>query len=46
MNINEPKKKTLTPAKGVKKTHTHILNYETNTHANCLASLDKWDPPN
>ena len=44
------KKKTLTPAKGVGKkkthTHTHILNYKTNTHANCLASLDKWDPPN
>ena len=49
------KKKTLTPAKVVriqynnqkkKKKTTHNLNYDTNTNINCLASLDKWDPPN
>ena len=22
------------------------IKYDTNTNANCLASLDKWDPPN
>ena len=54
MNINELKK-TLTPAKGVRKQNNknnkkkkkkHNLNYDTNTNSNCLASLDKWDPPN
>ena len=52
MNINE-QKKTLTPAKGVRKQNNknnkkkkHNLNYDTNTNANSLASLDKWDPPN
>ena len=29
-----------------KKKKKHNLNYDTNTDANCLASLDKWDPPN
>ena len=24
----------------------HNLNDDTNTNANCFASLDKWDPPN
>ena len=55
MNINE-QKKTLTPAKGVRKQNNknnknkkkkkQNLNYDTNTNANCLASLDKWDLPN
>ena len=51
MNINEQKKK-LTPTKGVRKQNNKnnkkkkILKYDTNTNANCLASLDKWDPPN
>ena len=51
MNINEKKK--LTPAKGVRKQNNKNnkkekknLKYDTNTNANCLASLDKWNPPN
>ena len=50
MNINE-QKKNLTPAKGIRKQNNknnkkHNLNYDINTNANCLASLNKWDPPN
>ena len=55
--MSDKKKKTLTPAKVVRKQYnknnrkkkkkkTHNLNHDTNTNANCLASLDKWDPPN
>ena len=45
------KKKNLTPAKGIRKQNNknnkkHNLNYDINTNANCLASLNKWDPPN
>ena len=50
------KKKTLTPEKGVRKQNNknnkkkkkkkHNLKYDTNTNANCLASLHKWDPLN
>ena len=29
-----------------RKKKKHNLNYDTNTNANSLASLDKWDPPN
>ena len=39
MNINE-QKKNLTPTKKKEK------KKDTNTNANCLTSLDKWDPPN
>ena len=48
MNINEQKKQTLTPIKWVRKQNNKNnlkkkknLNYDTNTNANCLASLDK-----
>ena len=34
------KKKNLTPTKKKRK------KKDTNTNANCLTSLDKWDPPN
>ena len=53
MNINEKKNKKITPAKGVRKQNNKNnkkekknLKYDTNTNANCLASLDKWNPPN
>ena len=39
MNINETKK-NLTPTKKKEK------KKDTKTNANCLTSLDKWDPPN
>ena len=51
MNINE-QKKNLKPTKGVRKQNNknnkkkHNLNYDANTNANCLASLNKWDPSN
>ena len=41
MNINEQKKKFNTYKKKKRK-----KKKDTNTNANCLTSLDKWDPPN
>ena len=51
MNINE-QKKNLTLAKGIRKQNNKDnkkkkkSKIRQNTNANCLASLDKWDPPN